>query len=314
MRYTPSHRILELKTTDSNLPELEAVIKALGSETRLEILSFLGTHTCSVLDIADNLKLPQSTITMHITILEKAGLIKTDLQPAKRGVQKVCARLYDRVNILLPSDEQSAEMTTQTAMPVGAYTVAQVTTTCGLLSESGFIGELDDPASFYEAEHFRAQLIWFRTGFVEYRFPHRPPAGGSLKSIEISAEVCSEAPLHHDHWPSDITLWINGVEIATWTSPSDYGGEPGLLTPTWWDVNNTQYGQLKTWRVTEQGSFIDTEKVSPVALPQLNIGHGGTIAVRIGVKEGAQHVGGINIFGSRFGNYPQDILLREVYA
>jgi predicted transcriptional regulator len=31
------------------------------------------------------------------------------------------------------------------------------------------------------------------------------------------------------------------------------------------------------------------------------------------VKENARHVGGINIFGRAFGNYPQDILLRIRY-
>jgi predicted transcriptional regulator len=32
--------------------------------------------------------------------------------------------------------------------------------------------------------------------------------------------------------------------------------------------------------------------------------------VRIGIKEDAVNIGGMNIFGGRFGNYPQDILMR----
>jgi predicted transcriptional regulator len=32
--------------------------------------------------------------------------------------------------------------------------------------------------------------------------------------------------------------------------------------------------------------------------------------MRVGVKEEAEHPGGINIFGSGFGNYGQDIVLR----
>jgi len=35
-----------------------------------------------------------------------------------------------------------------------------------------------------------------------------------------------------------------------------------------------------------------------------------SIKVRIGVKENAQNVGGINIFGKGFGNYDKDIVLR----
>jgi predicted transcriptional regulator len=35
-----------------------------------------------------------------------------------------------------------------------------------------------------------------------------------------------------------------------------------------------------------------------------------SITVRIGVKEDAEHVGGINIFGRGFGNYDQDLMMR----
>ena len=37
------------------------------------------------------------------------------------------------------------------------------------------------------------------------------------------------------------------------------------------------------------------------------------VAVRIGVKPDAAHVGGINLFGRKFGNYPQDLILRIGY-
>jgi hypothetical protein len=38
------------------------------------------------------------------------------------------------------------------------------------------------------------------------------------------------------------------------------------------------------------------------------------ITVRIGVKPDALHVGGLNLFGRTFGNYPQDLTLRIEYA
>ena len=38
------------------------------------------------------------------------------------------------------------------------------------------------------------------------------------------------------------------------------------------------------------------------------------ISVRIGVKPDARHVGGINLFGRKFGNYEQDIVLRIEYV
>ncbi|HEX5807178.1 MAG TPA: helix-turn-helix domain-containing protein, partial [Anaerolineales bacterium] len=290
-----------------------AVTKALGSETRLEILRFLSLHTCSLLEIAEALNLPPSTATLHINVLEKAGLIETNLSPATRGLQKVCARVYDRIVIQLPADTAREETAVEISMPLGAYVNSQVTPTCGLAGELGIIGLLDDPSAFYEPVRIHAQLLWFRRGYIEYRFPNRLPSNVVLDDIEISFEVCSEAPLYHADWPSDITLWIGDVEIGTWTSPADFGGERGALTPAWWGTQNSQYGLLKVWKVTNNGSFVDGVQVSEITLNNLSVKPGDPIAVRIGIKDSAVNVGGMNLFGSKFGNYPQDIVLRQHY-
>ena len=309
----PSHRIIELFASQDDFHKAEAIAKALGSHPRLEILSFLGTHTCSVLEIAEALDLPQSTATQHIKVLEKAGLIKTDLQPATRGLQKVCARVFDRIVIQLPATDEPKDELIDISMPIGAFVEAEVVPTCGLVGELGIIGHLDDPGTFYEPERMYGQLLWFRGGYVEYRFPNRLPPGTSVESIELSFEACSEAPLHHSDWPSDITVWMNGIEIGTWTSPADYGGERGTLTPSWWDTNNTQYGLLKVWKVGQQGSYIDGVQMTDVSIKDLDITNYNSITVRIGIKNDAQNMGGINLFGSKFGNYPQDILLKLRY-
>lgn len=119
--------------------------------------------------------------------------------------------------------------------------------------------------------------------------------------------------MHHEDWPSDITVWINGVDIGTWTSPADFGGLRGVLTPSWWETRNTQYGLLKVWQVNQEGSFIDGIKISEVRLPQLEIADRSFLSVRFGIRADTEHVGGINLFGKSFGNYPQDILLRINY-
>ena len=307
----PYARVLELLADDHNLQKLEAVTKALGSETRLEILRFLSAHTCSLLEIAEALNLPPSTATLHINVLEKAGLIETNLSPATRGLQKVCARVYDRIVIQLPADPEREETMVQVPMPIGAFVNLDVIPTCGLLGELGIIGHLDDPGAFYEPERIHAQLLWFRRGYVEYRFPNRLPPNVVLDNIEVSFEVCSEAPLHHADWPSDITVWIGNVEIGTWTSPADFGGERGALTPSWWDTQNSQYGLLKVWKVTNTGSYVDGVQISKVALNHLMLKPGEPIPVRMGIKDGARNIGGMNLFGSKFGNYPQDIVLRQ---
>lgn len=289
---------------------VEQIIKGIASEQRLRILQFLGDKTCSINEIAATMKIPNSTVNIHINTLEESGFIKTELTPANRGLQKVCSRLYDRVVIELPRPHEPQERLVEISMPIGNYVDCQVATTCGLAGETGIIGLLDDPLSFYEPSRVSAQLIWFRQGYVEYRFPNRLPPKAILDNLTLSMEICSEAPLHHDDWPSDITIWINGCEIGSWTSPADFGGQRGSLTPEWWESWNSQYGLLKVWQVNQEQSNIDGIKISDVTLKELKIVQQQYIVVRVGVKENTQHVGGLNLFGSRFGNYPQDIVLR----
>ena len=308
----PRGRILHVAlNSDNNNAEL--TLKALASATRLKILELLSSQVLNISEIGQALEVPTSTANLHVNILEEAGLINTELRPATRGLQKVCARAYDTLVVALARGDVTEEQSLQVSMPIGAFVDCQVTPTCGLASSEGIIGLFDDPTSFFEPERVNAQLLWFHHGYVEYRFPNRLPAQSTVASVAISLELCSEAPLHHKEWPSDITMWLNGVEIGTWTCPSDFGGQPGLLTPTWWESWNSQYGLLKVWTITDSGSFIDGRHISNVTLDALHLADSPTLTVRIGVKPDARHVGGINIFGRQFGNYPQDIILRLRY-
>ncbi len=302
-------RILSLDTNDTS-ERIELVLKALASDKRIAILRYLSNRISSINEIADAMEIPASTTTMHISILQEAGLVQTELKPANRGLQKVCSRVYDQLIIKLPMPvQESAENIVDITMPIGAYVDCLATPTCGLVGELGIIGELDDPATFYHPEHIYAQLLWFRHGYVEYRFPNRPAPHTEVDSLQVSIEMCSEAPHSNPDWPSDITMWVNGVEIGTWRCPGDFGGQRGLLTPAWWDEWNTQYGLLKVWRVTHDGSYLDGVRLSDVTVSALNLSERHYITLRIGVKTDGIP-GGLNIFGAKFGNYPQDILMR----
>ena len=305
-------RILTLDASVDN-GQVERVLKAIDSQNRIRILRYLADRVASVNDIAAALDLPTSTAALHVETLEEAGLIRTELEPASRGLRKVCSRNYDRIILELPYGQPPREQAIELSMPVGAFVDCQVAPTCGLASETGIIGLFDDPASFYEPDRINAQLIWFYAGYVDYRFPNRMPAGTRPESLRLSMEVCSEAPLYNLNWPSDITVWINGVEVGTWTSPADFGGERGHLTPDWWTPRNTQYGLLKVWHINERESEIDGLRVSGTTVHDLRLTESPFIAVRIGVKPDARHIGGINLFGSKFGNYPQDLVLRIAY-
>jgi predicted transcriptional regulator len=289
------------------------VFRALASDTRVAILRYLGDRVVAVNQIAKDMGLPSSTATMHITVLERAGLLHTELRPASRGLQKVCARTYDELVFDLPRGLLRAGDAVDIEMPIGGFSDFAVEPTCGLVSATGLIGFMDDPSAFYEPDRLVAQLLWFRAGFVEYRFPNRVPPGGRIGSLQLTAEICSEAPLHDLDWPSDISVWVNGVLLGEWTCPSDFGGQRGRLTPSWWEQKDSQFGVLKRWLVTSTGTTIDGIKLSSVDLDALDLKPGAPIAIRIGVRPDAENVGGLNLFGREFGNYPQDLGLRIEY-
>ncbi len=303
-----------LRIDPNAAPETTVVaLKALASVPRWRLLQCLGEGGRTINELAEMLSLPASTTAAHIKILEEAGLIRTELQAAVHGLQKFCTRSYDNVTVSLPMGAAKANDIVELAMPIGAYTTSNVQPTCGLASSTSLIGFLDDPLSYYEPERVHAGLLWFRSGYLEYVFPNRLPISARLLSVQVSMEICSEAPLHNNEWPSDITVWINGKEVGTWTSPADFGADRGALTPAWWDTNDTQYGLLKRWLVNHDGAYIDGYKLSQVTINDVGIAEQPTISVRVGVKGDALHVGGINLFGRTFGNYPQDLLLRMEY-
>jgi predicted transcriptional regulator len=306
-------RTLVLQLETENNQEGIAVAKALGSAQRLRILDYLQGRVANVTEIAEALQMPLSTANLHLNALEQSGLIRSEMISASRGMQKVCARVYDMVVIQLPRHTAQLDKQVSVQMPIGAFVACEVTPTCGLATESSVVGYLDDPISFYEPERLQAQLIWFRQGYLEYQFPYRVVPGQTPKSVTLSMEICSEAPNHHQDWPSDIFMEINGQPIGIWTSPGDFGGERGNLTPAWWEEWNSQYGLLKTWRVDASGSWLDGIPLSNVTIDALALDRQPYIRVRFGVHKDAQHIGGLNLFGRRFGNYPQDIRLQIHY-
>jgi predicted transcriptional regulator len=300
---------------EANAPDERIVLqlKALASLPRWRILQCLAEGGHSVNDLAQELDMPASTVAAQVKILEDAEFLRTELRAASHGLQKICTRTYDNMMIQLPYSPINESTSVEVEMPIGAYTLFEVQPTCGLASESSLIGFLDDPVSFYEPGRAQAGLIWFRSGYLEYSFPNRLPAGAALESVQVSMEICSEAPLHDNDWPSDITLWINGCEVGTWTSPGDLGGQRGRLTPLWWDSKDSQYGVLKRWLVNSEGAFIDGHPLHTLTLAELDIEHRRVITVRVGGKADALHIGGLNLFGHTFGNYPQDLTLRLEY-
>jgi predicted transcriptional regulator len=289
------------------------VLQGLASPIRVRILKLLHLEgAMNGNEIAGKLGLPQSTVSTNIQILEGAGLIRTETQKARKGNQKICHSTFDEIMVMFKDGtSRLRDNTIEVAMPLGLYTSCEVSAPCGLCSGEGIIGLLDVPETFLDPDRMKAGLMWFTRGYVEYQFPNNAKlAQSTIAALEFSLELSSEVPGTSADWPSDITLSVNGAEIGTWMSPGDFGDKRGVYTPDWWKLKGSQYGKLKSWRVTVDGSYVDGVKISPVSLGDLELDDHRSIRLRIAVKAEAKHPGGINIFGRGFGNYDQDIVMR----
>ena len=67
------------------------ILKALAHPVRLRMVEGLARNECNVNKIVGVLKLPQSTVSQHLAILKRQGVV----QLRKDGV-KTCYRVVDR--------------------------------------------------------------------------------------------------------------------------------------------------------------------------------------------------------------------------
>jgi predicted transcriptional regulator len=295
---------------DLSNPENVAIFRALASESRARIMEMLGERDMNINELSVSLGLAQPSITKHIQILEEAGLVISDYMSGAQGMQKRCRKVHDRIIVDMSGKAKEKDYVIEIEVPVGMYTRAEVVPTCGLATRDRMVGVIDDPLAFAFPDRARAEILWSGGGFVEYKFPNSLPVTSVIESIELVAEVASEAPGYANDYPSDITLWINDVEVGTWCSPGDPGGEKGRLNPSWWQDYMNQHGFLKSWRIGDDGTFVDGERISDVSVSSLDVHPWQATRVRLGVKDDADNKGGFTIFGKGFGSFEQDLVLR----
>jgi predicted transcriptional regulator len=288
------------------------IVQALGSVTRIEILNLLRLKgPLNVNEIAAQMKMPQSTAATNIKSLERAGLIETHTMKAAKGNQKICSSVYGEILIRFDNRNTSLSQDIVTvSMPIGLFTEFEVGPPCGLCSVNNVIGMLDVQEVFLDPQRMQAALLWFTRGYVEYKFPNNAKVSGRpIRKVEFSAELSSETPATNANWPSDISIWVNGVKAGHWTSPGDFGDRRGMYSPSWWKLSGSQYGKLKTWSIDNQGTWIDGGMVSTQTIASLGLQDHHSIRFRIGIDETAGNPGGLNIFGKGFGDFDQDIVM-----
>ncbi len=284
--------------------------RALSVPERIRIMRVLQDKPCSVNEIAKILDQPISSVSFHVKVLEEAKLIRVEYKPARKGHLKLCSigTIYSTISFTKIKEELEKELSVE--MPVGCYSECNVSKAY-MADDKGFIFRENSSAyMLFTPERTNGQLFAFQSGYVVYDFPNLFVLNPTHRKLAFSFECCSEAPYYCDNWPSDITVWINDVEIATFCSPGDFGGKRGTYTPNYWQINSTQFGLLKKFSIDDNGCYIDNIFNNRNAtFNDLNLDAAQSIRLKIGIKENAQHVGGINIFGRQFGNFQQAIVM-----
>ena len=288
---------------------------AISSKTRLQILNILKDASMSVQELSAVLGQPLSSTALNVRKLEAAGLLVTEVQPGRHGAMRVCTASMHSFSLLNnDTAADSANNTLTLDMPVGNYYQWEVQPTCGLADENGVIDGYDDVRTFYSPARLGAQLLWFHQGYVEYRFPNIANPLLMPKELSFQLEICSEAPGYLEHWPSDICISVNSCLVGVYRSPGDFGARRGRITPPCWPNGRTQYGVLKTFSIRPDGAYIDGTLVNrKTNLHEIHLLQEQYISLRIEIRKDAQNIGGINIFGEKYGDYPQGIVMTLSY-
>ena len=285
--------------------------EALDSDVRLGILEELLTKgELNLAYFAKRFNVSNGAITAHIKKLHAAGLIEISTSSGVRGTQKICSLAADKIVIDLLSRPAAEGRAESAHIDVGQYVDYDVRPTCGLATNERIVGRFDDPACFSYPERFRAGIVWFASGFVEYLVPNYMREGDRLRQIQFSLEIASEAPGYAAYYPSDISFLVNGRLLGTVRSRGEYNDRAGTVSPSWWYGNLGQYGKMTSLTVNEDGTFFGGAKISETRLKDLALKAGGQIRFRVAVPETAEHCGGVTIFGRGFGDYDEGIVCR----
>lgn len=301
-------------TNDDERDAVAETAFALSSPVRINILKLLSVTSLTLMQVSKLLNLSTSAALFHLKALEKAKLIRSVYVFGKKKDALLFSLIRGSIEIRLAEDYHlyGKDRRVVKSMPIGAYTWIKEDVNIAGSTETGFSSlSAESP---YETDRFLiSQLCIAPGGMVEYTFPARFEKG--LKKLVFSLEICSEAPNYFNFHKSDITFYLNNTELHTYTSPGDFGGRKGTLNPEWYPDNLSQFGELKTIAIAEDGVWFDGEQVdNTVTLGKVLAPEKKSLTFRFGNKEGCAHKGGINIFGSKFGDHPQDILMTAFYS
>ena len=290
-----------------------AVCEALSSPARLDIIKHLQNppYIKTVPELVSELDIPKTTLVHHLQKLENAGIIATRYKSYSHGTVRLVTRNVQGIDVNVYWNNQTD--THKTATFEQSLGVGQYADFSGAPYEIQFAtsdAQFRLEENYFSSERYAAQLLYSRGGIITYYFNNFIAKRYQISDVSFSLEICSEAPFFNNDFLSDVTFFINGKEVATYVSEGDYGDRRGFLNPAWWPDVNTQYGKLVTLSVNDKGVSVNGALVNEkIRLKDLKLQDGNKTILSFGNKDTAEHVGGFNLFGAGFGDYPQDICM-----
>lgn len=299
----------------SDKERLCRVARAFSSAQRLEIMELLTEHNAmKVSDVAKTLKMSTSTVAMHISVLEEAGLIASERQPSIRGTMKMCTRIKQEVVFQVKRQAGPDYRVYAQQLPIGAYSAARdIVAPCGIAAQSGPVGPYNNAKSFYMAERLEAGLLWLREGALEYQFAMLGAEDVTLRWLEVTFEVCSQVEVEQNCWQGHVQVSVNGKPLGTVLCGCEPKGRRGAYNPGWWPDIATQYGKLLTYRVDGTGTWAQNKKIGDTRIGDLGLLSRDAVNVTIEVPHVEGSVG-INLFGHSFGDFNQGLQLQIGYS
>lgn len=292
--------------------KIEMLAKALASPLRLNIIRQLHQQPMTIIELAKLNKITNSTAIFHLNLLIEAGILRVQYLPSKKGSAQVFfISSFKEISFIREMSESVNSVNVfEQSVKVGAYTHT-ANDHLGMAVGNTFFSSINS----YDNKRMEANLIWSFDGDLTYTFSNEfAKYNNNVSKLDFSFEICSETTCFRNDWKSDIFIAVNGVEIAHYLSPGDFGGTKGKYNPDWWPTNMTQYGNLVSVSITEEGTFLNNKLTSPFTLQDLHLADEQGVRLRIYNKKDSTHFGGMNLFGKGSGNYNQDIVMTAFYT
>ncbi len=289
------------------------ITKALSHPIRIAILRQLIVTPHTITELAELNNITNATVIFHLQILEDSTLIYSKVKPNKKG--KTLMFFINFYNLHIFADYKDTSKTAMHTQSVGVGDYIEANFNKYMRIATNTESHIFENNDAFNSVRYSAQLLCADNGSFTYAFSNRFAKNNKIKRLEFSLEICSESPYYRNDWKSEISFAINGIEVATYLSPGDFGGIKGRLNPEWWNDKFTQYGLLVIIEITEDGVFLNGEKTSNCEnINTLNIELNNKIDFSVYTKENSKYAGGFNLFGKGFGNYEQDIVMKALYA